>query len=331
MRFAHQELLWLLLLLPLLAFWRGRKGQSASVQYSSAELVRQVARDRKFNPGRLLFALRLLGLACLIVALARPQFGQGTMEIQSSGIDIVLAVDISGSMRALDFKIGGTPTARIEVVKTVVSQFIEDRENDRIGMIVFAGRPYLVSPLTLDHSWLQQNLSRVKIGTVEDGTAIGSAIAASVNRLRNQKSKSKIVVLLTDGVNNSGNIPPETAADAAKALGIKVYTIGAGIRGEAPIPVTDAFGRQRIAMATVDVDEEVLKRVADVTGGKFYRATDTDSLKNIYSEINRLEKTTTTIKKFEHYEELFYWFLIPGLTLLSVEFILAHTWLRRLP
>jgi Ca-activated chloride channel family protein len=331
MRFLHEELLWLLLILPLLALWRGRKGQSASIQYSNADLVRETARDRKFNSGRFLFMLRLLALACFIIALARPQFGHGSVEIQASGIDIVLAVDISGSMEALDFKVDDTPTSRIEVVKSVVSKFIDDRESDRIGLIAFAGRPYLVSPLTLDHSWLQENLQRVKLGLVEDGTAIGSAIAASVNRLRDQHSKSKIVVLLTDGVNNSGKIAPETAADAAKALGIKIYTIGAGTKGEAPMPVRDQFGRQHIVRVKVDVDEDGLKKVADATGGKFYRATDTDSLKNIYAEINRLEKTTTTIKKFENYQELFQYALIPGLCLIGFEILLSQTRFRRLP
>jgi Ca-activated chloride channel family protein len=244
---------------------------------------------------------------------------------------MILAMDCSGSMEALDFKIGGEPVNRLDVVKSVVSKFIDARPNDRIGLVGFAGAPYLVSPLTLDHDWLQQNLDRVKIGSVEDGTAIGSALATSVNRLREQPSKSKIVVLLTDGQNNAGKVMPETAAQAAKALGVKVYTIAAGVRGEAPIPVTDAFGNKRLAMAQVDVDEDTLRKIAAETGGKFFRATDTQSLKNIYAEIDRLEKTTHQLKKFEHHTELFAWAIVPALAILGTGIGLGHTRFRRLP
>jgi Ca-activated chloride channel family protein len=251
--------------------------------------------------------------------------------VEASGIDMILAMDCSGSMEALDFKIDGQPMSRLDIVKSVVSKFIEARPNDRIGLIGFAGAPYLVSPLTLDHDWLQQNLERVKIGSVEDGTAIGSAIATSVNRLRDQPGKSKIVVLLTDGQNNAGKIIPETAAQAAKAMGVKVYTIAAGVRGETPIPVTDAFGNKRLAMAKVDVDEDTLKKIATETGGKFFRATDTESLKNIYAEIDRLEKTTHQLKKFEHHTELFTWAVMPALAVLGIGIGLGHTRFRRLP
>lgn len=331
MTFQSPEFLWLLALVPLLALWRGRMGRTAAIEYSSAELVHDVAKESRSNAGGWIISLRLLALALLIVALARPQFGRGTTEVEASGIDIVLAIDISGSMEALDFQLNGQPVSRLEVVKSAVSKFIEARPNDRIGLVVFAGRPYLVSPLTLDHPWLQQNLERVKIGLVEDGTAIGSGIAASVNRLRDQPSKSKIVVLLTDGVNNAGKVAPETAADAARSMGIKVYTIGAGVKGSAPMPVKDQFGNRRYAMVQVDVDEETLKKVADTTDAKFYRATDTDSLENIYAEIDRLEKTKAKIKKFERYQELFAWFLIPGLALLGGEFWMRNTRYRRLP
>ena len=234
-------------------------------------------------------------------------------------------------MEALDFKLEGRPANRLDIVKSVVSKFIDARRNDRIGLVGFAGAPYLVSPLTLDHDWLQQNLDRVQIGTVEDGTAIGAALATSVNRLREQPGKSKIVVLLTDGQNNAGKVMPETAAQAAKALGVKVYTIGAGVRGEAPVPVTDAFGNKRLAMAKVDVDEDTLKKIADETGGKFFRATDTKSLQDIYAEIDRLEKTTHQLKKFEHHSELFALAVFPALGLLGLGVGLEHTRFRRLP
>jgi len=269
-RFLYPTFLWLLALLPFIAILRGRRGEVAAVKYSSADIVRQVARETRSRAGRWQLPLTLLALALLIVGLARPQFGRNTATVQASGVDMILAMDCSGSMEALDFKIDGQPMSRLDIVKSVVSKFIDARPNDRIGLIGFAGAPYLVSPLTLDHDWLQQNLERVKIGSVEDGTAIGSALATSVNRLRDQPAKSKILVLLTDGQNNAGKIIPETAAQAAKAMGVKVYTIAAGVRGEAPIPVTDAFGNKRLAMAKVDVDEETLKKIAAETGGRFF-------------------------------------------------------------
>jgi Ca-activated chloride channel homolog len=219
----------------------------------------------------------------------------------------------------------------VDVVKSIVAKFIEDRPNDRIGIVAFAGAPYLVSPLTLDHDWLEQNLSRVQTAGVEDGTAIGSAIATCVNRLRDTPAKSKIVVLLTDGVNNSGKISPIAAAEAAKALGVKVYTIAVGVRGEAPIPVKDQFGNTQIVMSKVDVDEDTLQKIAAETGGQFYRATDTDSLKHIYAQINTLEKSTQTVHKFERYQDLFAWALFPALGVLGLAVGLEQTRYRRLP
>ena len=331
MRFANPELLWLLALLPLLALARGRMGSPAALLFPSADLVREVARPKASRAGRWLTSLRLLVLALGIAALARPQQGLGNAEVEASGIDIVLALDVSGSMRALDFQLENQPVSRLEVVKTVVQRFIAERPNDRIGMVAFAGRPYLVSPLTLDHDWLIKNLDRVKIGLVEDGTAIGSAIASSVNRLRGQAAKSKVVILLTDGVNNAGKVAPLTAADAAAALGIRVYTIGAGTKGEAPLPVHDQFGNERVVMAPVDVDEDTLSKVASATGATFFRATDTDSLREIYAQIDQLEKTTATLKKFERYRELYPAVLGAALLVLALELVLAETRLRRLP
>ncbi len=306
-RFLDPQILWLLALLPLLALWRGRRGPVAAVEYSNADLARQVARQTRGPAGRWLVALPLAALALLIVGLARPQLGRSNATVQASGIDMMLAVDVSGSMKSLDFQVDGQPVSRVDVVKSVVSKFIEARPDDRIGMIEFAHDPYLVCPLTLDHDWLLRNLDRVQIGNIDDGTAIGSGIAACVNRLRDQPGKSKVVVLLTDGQNNCGKVSPFMAAEAAKALGVKVYTIGAGIRGDAPMPVTDSFGNKQIVMIHADVDEAALQQIATETGGQFYRATDTDSLKNIYAEINRLEKTTHTLKKFESQRELFSW------------------------
>ena len=330
-RFANPALLWLLVLLPLIAATRGRVGQAAALLYPSADLVRGVGRKVTARTGRARFFLRLLALALVIVALARPQQGLGTAEIETNGIDIVLAIDVSGSMRALDFKLEGKPADRIQVVKSVVRRFIDARSDDRLGMVAFAGRPYLVSPLTLDHDWLMQNLDRVRIGLIEDGTAIGSAIAASVNRLREQKAKSKVVILLTDGVNNAGKVAPVTAAEAARALGIKIYTIAAGTQGEAPMPVTDRFGNERVVMAPVEVDEVTLRKVAETTDGAFFRATDTETLERIYAQIDKLERTTETVKRYEQYRELYHWPLVAGLLLVGLELLLVETRWRRLP
>jgi len=275
--------------------------------------------------------LPILAGALMIVGLARPQRAHSRTEISANGIDIVLGLDVSGSMQALDFQINRQRVNRIEVVKSVVSKFIDERSDDRIGLIAFAGAPYLVSPITLDHDWLQQNLERVTVGAADDGTAIGSAIAAGVNRLRLTPAKSKVFILLTDGVNNTGKISPLAAAEAAKAMGVKIYTIGVGVRGDAPIPVRDAAGNTRLIMAKVDVDERTLQAVAQETGGKFYRATDTDSLQKIYEEINRFEKTAQTVQKFERTEELYPWALVPSLAILGLSLTLQQTRLRRLP
>ncbi len=319
MRFLHPELLWLLTLLPLLALLYGRVGGAPALLFSTTSLASFLAGARKTRPGTFHFLLRLAVLALLILALARPQWGNSTTEIEASGIDILLAVDVSGSMEAMDFTLGGRPANRLEVVKKVVDEFIDQRPNDRIGLLAFAGRPYLVSPLTLDHSWLRKRLESLQIGMVEDGTAIGSAIGSGTNRLRDRKSKSRILILLTDGMSNAGRIPPLIAAEAAETMNIKVYTIGAGTRGEAPMPVSDNFGRRRIVQVQVDIDEATLTKVAEKTGAMYFRATDTASLSKIYDEINKMETTTRTIKNFESYRELFLFFVLGALLLLSLE------------
>ncbi|HHD62942.1 MAG TPA: VWA domain-containing protein [Desulfobulbaceae bacterium] len=327
-RFAYPQLLWLLALLPLIAFLRGKRGPAPSLLFSSTSIARVIADSRKDKPGKIPFLLRLLSLALLILALARPQFGNTTTTIEASGIDILLAVDVSGSMEARDFTLDGNPVSRLEVVKAVVSRFIKERPNDRIGLVAFAGRPYLACPLSLDHDWLQKRLDTLKTGMIEDGTAFGSAIASGTNRLRGRKAKSRILILLTDGMNNAGKIAPLTAAEAAETLGIKVYTIGAGTRGEAPIPVVDQFGRKRLVRMRVDIDEDTLRRVAALTGAKYFRATDTRSLENIYREINKLEATTRKIKHFSMYRELFRYPVIAALLFLGFELVLTK---KRLP
>lgn len=330
-RFLQPEWFWLLTLLPLVLFWRGRRGPVAAIEYSDVSLARGLARSSRSRIGLWSWLLPILAGIFMIAGLARPQRDHSRTEVIAHGIDIVLGLDVSGSMQALDFQIDRQRVNRIEVVKSVVAKFIEERPDDRIGIIAFAGAPYLVSPITLDHDWLLQNLERVTVGGRDDGTAIGSAIAASVNRLRATPAKSKVVILLTDGVNNTGKISPLAAAEAAKALGVKIYTIGVGVRGEAPIPIRDAVGNMRLIMAKVDVDEKTLQAIAEQTGGKFYRATDTDSLQEIYEQINRFEKSAQTVQKFEHVEELYPWALMPSLAILGLSLILQQTRLRRLP
>ncbi len=328
LRFVYPGLLWLLCLLPLLAFLRGRRGPAPAVVFSSIALAKVVAGSQKARPGRLLGLLRLTAIGLLIIGMARPQWGNTTTEVEASGIDILLAVDISGSMDAMDFTLNGKRVNRLTVVQSVVAEFIKERPNDRIGLVGFAGRPYMVCPLTLDHDWLEQRLNSLKTGMVEDGTAIGSAIASGVNRLRDKESKSRIIILLTDGMSNAGKISPLTAAEAAETMKIKVYTIGAGKRGVAPMPVKDQWGRKRMMRVQVDIDEETLGQVAEITGARYFRATDTRSLEKIYEEINAMEATTRTIKHFSDYRELFSWLVLTSLMLLAAELFISR---RRLP
>jgi Ca-activated chloride channel family protein len=331
MTFAHPQLLWLLLALPVLAVLHARRGQRAAVRYPSVAVAQLVGRTARARAGRWLPYVRLPAAALLIVALARPQTSHASTNVTASGVDMMLALDVSGSMQALDLRLDGERADRLKVVKSVVAKFIDARSNDRMGIVAFAGRPYLISPLTLDHDWLQKNLDRIAIGSVEDGTAIGSALAASVNRLRQSDAKSKVVILLTDGVNNAGSVSPALAAQAAAAVGVRVYTIAVGAEGRAPIPVVDDAGRRRIVMGQVDVDEQTLRGIAQTTGGAFYRATDTDSLQAIYARIDALEKTTRSVKHFEHREERFAWAAFPGLALLLAEVGLGLGALRRVP
>jgi Ca-activated chloride channel family protein len=330
-RFLQPEWLWALTVLPLIVLWRGRRGPVAAVEYSDVSLARDIARRTRSRIGSVVWLLPIVAAALMIVGLARPQRTHSRTEVTANGIDIVLGLDVSGSMQALDFTVDNYRVNRIAVVKSVVSKFIDERPNDRIGLIAFAASPYIVSPLTLDHDWLLQNLERINVGIGDDGTAIGSAIAAAVNHLRTTTAKSKVVILLTDGVNNSGKISPLAAAEAARALGVKVYTIGVGVRGKAPIPVRDDAGRIHVMTMNVDVDEKTLQAVASETGGRFYRATDTDSLQNIYEQINHYETSAQSVQKFEHVEDLYRWPLFPSLGVLALGVILQHTRFRRLP
>jgi Ca-activated chloride channel family protein len=332
MIFAHPFLLLLLLLLPVLAWLKGRRGAPPAFVYSSVQLVRAMQNISRSRLGGLLGSLRWLALALFIVALAQPRFAKSTTEVKASGIDIVAALDLSGSMISEDFEVHGERVNRVNMAKSVLKDFIDKRPNDRIGLVVFAAQAFIATPLTLDHDYLQENLARLEIGTINsDATAIGDALTTAVNRLRDLKAKSKIIILATDGQNNSGKVDPLLAAEAAAALGVKIYTVGIGEQGQAPMPTQDMFGRKVYQMVPVDVDEATLQKIADKTGGKYYRADNAEKFQKIYVEIDKLEKTEASMKKYTQFTELSPWFVAAGLAILLIEFVLAQTAFRRLP
>ncbi len=338
--FANPWLLLLLLAIPLLAYLRGKRGPAAALIFSSTSTLRSLGKTSAAHAGKILRSLLLLSLALFCIALARPQLGKSLTQVEASGIDIMLVLDVSGSMLTKDFTIGGESASRIDAIREVTRKFIEGRPNDRIGIIAFAGRPYVVSPMTLDHDWLVQNLERVRIGLVEDGTAIGSAIAAAANRLNDKRSKSRVIVLLTDGENNAGKIPPNTAAEAVKALKVRFYAIGAGINGIAPAPVfnnqtgrpvTDMLGNILYQNQRVQFNEAGLKEVAKIADGQFFRATDTKSLEQIFRDIDKLEKTTVSVKKYQQYRDLFPACIMAGCGFLVAQILLSQTIWKKLP
>jgi len=322
MTFGRPYFLLLLLLLPILAWLKGKRGQPPAFVYSSVQLVRAVINVSRSRSGGLLTAFRWLTLAFLIVAIAQPRSSKSETKVMASGVDMVVALDLSGSMEVPDFVAHGRRVNRLDLAKEVLLKFIEKRPNDRIGLVAFGGKAYIASPPTLDHDFLKQNVQRLHLHMIEDNTAIGSALATAVNRLRELQSKSKIVILMTDGQNNAGRIDPLTAADAAKALGAKVYTIGLG---------NAEIVRQLRLSPNLLPDEETLKKIARMTGGTYYRADNSEKFEAIYSEIDQLEKTEAQIKKFTQYLELFPWFLSPAVGLFLMEMVLRHTLLRRLP
>lgn len=307
----------LLSLVPVFAWRLGARGGAASVRFPGVSVLRSLGKPVRAEWGWLRLGLLLLGWTSLVVALARPQLAKDAEVIKASGVDILIALDVSRSMLAEDFSIGGRRSSRIDAVKQVTEEFIEGRPNDRIGMIAFAGRPYLVSPLTLNHDWLKQNLKRLRIGLVEDGTAIGSALASATRRLgQNPDARTRIIVLLTDGDNNAGQISPRIAAESARALGIKIYSICAGSEGYAPIPIPDQFGRITYQNILVTADETQVRKLAEIGGGKFFRATDGDALRKIYTEIDTLEKVPVESIRSRNFRELFLWPLGVGVVLL---------------
>jgi len=319
----------LLLFLPL--FFIKRYKQPAAIRFSSGALLSDAPQTYKTKLLKSMKFLRIIILSLFIIALARPQKPIIHQRIYKEGIDIALVLDTSTSMRAMDFKINNKRYDRLHVVKKVVVDFVANRVNDRIGMIAFAKDPYVVCPLTLDHNWLRGNLERVQIGMAQDGTAIGSSITAALNRLKNSKAESKIIILLTDGRNNVGKISPLTAAEAAHALGVKIYTIGAGSIGEVPFPVRDVFGRTSYQNVKIDIDESMLAKIAQISNGQYFRATDTESLKGIYAQIDKLEATPFEQPIYMRYEELFVMFLMWGFILLIIEQVLLNTILLKVP
>ena len=332
MVFAHPWLLLLLLLLPVLAWLKGKRGAPPAFVYSSVQLVRSMQNIHRSRFGGFLGSLRWLTLALFIVALAQPRLAKSTTEVKASGVDIVVAFDLSGSMLSEDFEVKGGRVNRFNMARTVLKGFIDQRPNDRIGLVLFASQAFIATPLTLDHDFLRENLDRLEIGMIaEITTAIGDGLGTAVNRLRDLKAKSKIVILMTDGVNNAGKLQPLLAAEAAKSLGVKVYTVGIGMRGQAPMPDRDIFGRKVYQWKPVDIDENTLQKIADETGGKYYRADNAERFQKIYAEIDKLEKTEVNVKKYTQFKELFPWILAAGLAVLLIELVLGQTAFRRLP
>ena len=328
MRFANPYLLWLLVvLLPIIAFYiyRTLRGGTA-IRISSIEGVRRAPRTWRYWLRHVPFVLRCAAIALMIVALARPQIIEHKSRTDAEGIDIMLAMDISGSMLARDFD-----PDRMVAAKEVAAAFINDRVGDRIGIAAFAGEAFTQSPLTTDKNSLITMLSRLRSGVIEDGTAIGNGLATAVNRLRESDAKSKVIILLTDGVNTRGEIGPLLAADIAADMGIKVYTVGVGTRGKAPYPVVDMFGNVSYQMMPVEIDEKTLEEIASRTGGRYFRATDKEKLHHIYDEINELEKSKVEITDLTLYHENWLMLLVAALALLLVEFMMSHILLKRIP
>lgn len=332
MTFRYPILLLLLLLVPLLIYARyGWKRVRTPVRHSGLGALTGIGSGVGVALRPLMPLLFGTGIALLIIALARPQRGLGQHRVITEGIDIMLVLDLSPSMAAIDFEEGGRELNRMEAAKRVADQFVRARRNDRIGLVGFGAYPYTIAPLTLDHAWLLTQLERLKEGELGNATAIGDGIAAGLNRLRDSEAKSRVIVLLTDGVNNAGEITPLNAALAAQALGVKVYTIGAGTDGIARIPVRDPFGNVRFIREQADVDEPTLRRIADLTGAFFFRATDMPALKRTFAEIDRMEKSEMQVEQYTRYEERFQPLLVAAILLLCLEQLLGLWRLERFP
>ena len=333
LRFAMPWVLLLAVLVPffVLIFKKLEPRMSGSIRFSNKDLIGGIKDSFKVRLRGKLIYMRALLLLLLIVAFARPQSMMEETKRYVEGIDIILAVDISTSMKAMDFEIKGRRVDRLEALKHVVKSFIEKRVTDRIALVAFAGVAYTACPLTLDHDWLERNLERVQIGMVEDGTAVGTAIVASLNRLKDTTSKEKVIILLTDGRSNAGRISPLVAAETAKAMGVTIHTIAMGTKGMAPYPFQDMFGNVVLQPVEIPVDEKLMMEIADKTGGVYFSGDDTASLERVYDEIDKLERTPIEETGYNIYKELFIYFLIPAILILLVEVLLSNTVLRRIP
>lgn len=325
-RFYSPEYFLLLVAIPILYLLLRKRKQSV-IRFSSLGKIRDMAVVQKFSMQNLIHVIRILVLALMITAFARPQGVESEREFETKGIDIVLALDISGSMLAEDFK----PVNRMMVAKEEAKRFIKGRENDRIGLVVFARKGYTQCPLTLDYQILEQLIDEVEVGLIKDGTAIGLGIGTAVNRLRDSKAKSKVIILLTDGENNAGNVDPITAAELARSFGVRIYSICIGRGGLVPFPIEDPIFGKRYVQAEVEIDEKTLKRIADITDGRYFYARDPEALAKAYKQINELETTEVKVKEYSSYRELYQLFLIPSVLLLVLEMSLANTILLKLP
>lgn len=325
--FVHPWLLLLLLLIPLLAVWcvlRYRK-QHAALQFSNTDLFKGVKRSLRQRMYPMLYVLRLIALAAVIVALARPQSMLSRQEMKVEGIDIALAIDVSGSMKAEDFK-----PNRLEAAKKVAAQFIEGRQNDRIGLVVFSGEAFTQTPLTIDHQVLLRQLSSIRNGDIKDGTALGDGLATAINRIKDSKSASKVIILLTDGVNNQGSVDPQSAAEIAALYGIRLYTIGVGSQGMAPYPMQDPFGRIVYQNIPVEIDEQLLQNMAESTDdGHYYRATSRRSLEQIFDQIDQMEKTKIDVTQYSQTKDEYQIWLILALGALLLEVLLKMFYFKR--
>lgn len=329
LHFANKAYFFLLALIPLLILWNiflTRRGKRF-IFFSSRRIIGNTDHTLKTFFIKNLFYFKLAAFALFILALTRPQILNYSDKESRKGIDILIALDISGSMAAEDFQ----PRNRLTVAKEVISDFIKKRSNDRLGLVTFAGQCYTRCPLTVDYDILRFFLNQSNIGDIEDGTALGVALATSVNRIRHSKSKTKIIILLTDGVNNRGEIDPKDAAQIAKDFNVKVYTIGVGTRGQAPYPVPDEFGNIQHVMLEVQIDEDLLKYIANTTGGLYFRATDREQLQNIFKEIDRWEKTEISSRRISHARDLYFYPLLLGFIILLAAEFLKRTFLRTLP
>ena len=329
-RFEDPWLLFLLCSLPFLLFLKVKKVKTGAILFSFIGQLKAVTSKRNLLSKYLQVTLRLLAISFLILAAARPQRGVENSEITTEGVDIMIAIDTSPSMQALDFFVENERVERLTVVKNAVTDFIKKRGHDRIGMVVFGEEAFTQSPLTYDHEVLLNFLDNMTVGMAGDATAIGSALGLAVKRLKDLESKSKIIILFTDGRNNIGVLLPEKAAEIAKKYGIKTYTIGVGTNGKAPFIMNTVIGK-RTYYQKVDIDENTLIKIANITDGKYFRATNTESFKDIYAQIDKMEKTELKVKGYVVYNELFYFFAIPGLFCLLLEIILTNTKLRKIP